>query len=124
MPPACPTCSPIAPAGCSSIRAGRARVPRGVRWGIVRALDMYELFPFWRGVFESLGVEIVLSEGELSARALQTIPSESICYPAKLAHGHLAELFDRGVERVFMPYVASVVAGGSACPVTRGIRWF
>lgn len=96
-----------------------ARPERGTV-GIVRALDMYELFPFWRGVFESLGVEIVLSEGELSARALQTIPSESICYPAKLAHGHLAELFDRGVERVFMPYVASVVAGGSACPVTRG----
>lgn len=100
-------------------RAAGARPDRGAV-GIVRALDMYELFPFWRGVFESLGVEIVLSDGDLATRALETIPSESICYPAKLAHGHLADLLDRGVERVFMPYVGGVAAEGAACPVAHG----
>ena len=92
-------------------RAAGARPDRGAV-GIVRALDMYELFPFWRGVFESSVVEIVLSDGDLATRALETIPSESICYPAKLAHGHLADLLDRGVERVFMPYVGGVAAEG------------
>ena len=90
--------------------------------GIVRALDMYELFPFWRGVFESLGVEIVLSDGDLATRALETIPSESICYPAKLAHGHLADLLDRGVERVFMPYVGGGAAVRCITPEIPAVR--
>ena len=90
--------------------------PRGAI-GLVRALDMYETYPFWHALLTDLGFSVVLSNGSLQGAALETIPSESLCYPAKLAHGELQDLLDRGIGCVLLPYVAGVGARGDACPV-------
>ena len=76
--------------------------------GIPRVLNMYENYPFWHTFFTSLGFGVVLSP--MSSRAIyelgiESIPSESECYPAKLAHGHIMWLLQQGVKRIFYPCV-------------------
>lgn len=79
--------------------------PRGTV-GIPRVLNMYENYPFWFTFFTTLGYHVVLSP--LSNRniyelGIESIPSESECYPAKLAHGHVKWLIEKGVDFVFYP---------------------
>lgn len=79
--------------------------PRG-RIGIPRVLNMYEDFPFWATFFHKLGYEVVLSgtsSAALYQKGMSTIPSDSLCYPAKLAHGHIKDLVDKGVTKIFYP---------------------
>jgi predicted CoA-substrate-specific enzyme activase len=81
--------------------------PRGVV-GIPRALNMYELYPFWYTFFTELGYRVVLSP--LSSRkiyemGIETIPSENECYPAKLVHGHVEWLIDKGIKYIFYPCI-------------------
>lgn len=76
--------------------------------GIPRALNMYENYPFWFTFFTKLGFRVVLSDKsskELLAEGMDTIPSESVCYPAKLTHGHIANLVHRGIKRIFYPSI-------------------
>lgn len=76
--------------------------------GIPRALNMYENYPFWHAFFTELGFEVVLSDRTTKKtfeRGLETIPSESVCYPAKLVHGHILNLIDQGVKFIFYPSV-------------------
>ena len=70
------------------------------------ALNMYENLPFWDTFFKKLGFEVVLSpesNRELYACGQHTIPSDTVCYPAKLAHGHIEKLLDAGVDAIFYP---------------------
>ncbi|MBQ5739731.1 MAG: 2-hydroxyacyl-CoA dehydratase, partial [Oscillospiraceae bacterium] len=81
--------------------------PRGVI-GIPRVLNMYENYPFWATFFKELGFSVLLSP--FSARKLyelgmESIPSESECYPAKLAHGHVQWLVEQGAKTIFHPCV-------------------
>ena len=81
--------------------------PRG-EIGIPRVLNMYENYPFWATFFRDLGFRVILSP--FSTRAIyelgmESIPSESECYPAKLAHGHAQWLIDHGVKTIFHPCV-------------------
>ncbi len=81
--------------------------PRGVI-GIPRVLNMYENYPFWATFFKELGFRVELSP--LSTRkiyelGMDSIPSESECYPAKLAHGHVQWLIDQGIQTIFHPCV-------------------
>lgn len=76
--------------------------------GIPRVLNLYENYPFWATFFRKLGFRVILSP--LSSRkiyelGMETIPSESECYPAKLAHGHVQWLLDQGVRTIFHPCV-------------------
>lgn len=96
------------------LSAGEA--PRGPM-GLVRALDMYETYPFWHAFLSQLGFEVVLSDGKLDGPALETIPSESLCYPAKLAHGQMMDLLGREVPYILLPYVDGMGEPGTACPV-------
>ncbi|MFN8136693.1 MAG: acyl-CoA dehydratase activase-related protein [Propionicimonas sp.] len=76
--------------------------------GIPRVLNMYENYPFWFTVLSRLGFRVVLSGRsghETLAAGAESIPSENVCYPAKLAHGHLENLLDRGVRTIFYPCV-------------------
>ncbi|MBB2183734.1 2-hydroxyacyl-CoA dehydratase [Lachnospiraceae bacterium MD1] len=76
--------------------------------GIPRVLNMYENYPFWFTFFTSLGFRVVLSSPsskKLFEKGLETIPSESACYPAKLCHGHIMDLIDRGIDTIFYPAV-------------------
>lgn len=74
--------------------------------GLPLQLVMYEQLPLWAGFFETLGFEVVLSEK--SSRKLyflgqHTVASDTACYPAKLMHGHIESLLDKGVDFIFLP---------------------
>ena len=81
--------------------------PRGTV-GIPRALGMYEDYPFWHKMFTELGFSVVLSGPSSKATyeaGIESMPSESVCYPAKLSHGHVMDLIDRDVDFIWMPSV-------------------
>ncbi len=75
--------------------------------GLPRVLNMYENYPFWATFFKKLGFSVVLSPSssrKIYEMGIESIPSESECYPAKLAHGHIQWLIDEGnVDFIFYP---------------------
>ncbi|MDR0445793.1 MAG: acyl-CoA dehydratase activase-related protein, partial [Oscillospiraceae bacterium] len=74
--------------------------------GIPFGLNMYENLPFWFEFFTRLNFEIALSpesSRELYIKGQRTIPSDTVCYPAKLLHGHIEALIDAGVDTIFYP---------------------
>ncbi|MBQ3490695.1 MAG: 2-hydroxyacyl-CoA dehydratase [Clostridia bacterium] len=76
--------------------------------GIPRVLNMYENYPFWATFFKALGYRVVLSPKstrKIYELGMETIPSESECYPAKLSHGHIQWLIAQGVKKIFHPCV-------------------
>ncbi len=81
--------------------------PRGTI-GIPRVLNMYEDYPFWFTFFTSLGFRVVLSEKsnrKTYEKGMESMPSESVCYPAKLAHGHIISLLNAGIKTIFYPCI-------------------
>lgn len=77
--------------------------------GIPRVLNMYENYPFWFTFFTKLGFRVILSPAstrKIYELGIESIPSESECYPAKLAHGHIQWLVDQGLDCIFYPSVA------------------
>ncbi len=76
--------------------------------GIPRVLGMYENYPFWHTFFTSLKYRVVLSPRSsraVYAAGIESIPSESLCYPAKLAHGAVRLLIDAGIKTIFFPCI-------------------
>lgn len=76
--------------------------------GIPRVLNIYENYPFWHTFFTKLGYRIVLSPAssyKIYELGIESIPSESECYPAKLVHGHIKWLLDQGVKYIFYPSI-------------------
>ena len=76
--------------------------------GIPRVLNMYENYPFWFTFFTKLGYEVILSPQsthKIYELGIESIPSESECYPAKLAHGHIMWLIDRKPDFIFYPSI-------------------
>lgn len=76
--------------------------------GIPRVLNMYENYPLWHTLFSDLGFRVKLSprsNKELYEQGMETIPSDTACYPAKIAHGHIQALIDDGVPMIFYPGV-------------------
>jgi len=74
--------------------------------GIPRVLNMYENYPLWHTLLTGLGFRVELSSRstkQMYEMGMETIPSESVCYPAKLAHGHVAQLIARKVAFIFYP---------------------
>ena len=74
--------------------------------GIPRVLNMYEDYPFWYTFFTRLGYRVVLSPlstHKIYEMGIESIPSESACYPAKIAHGHIMWLIDQKVDFIFYP---------------------
>ncbi|MEG0615691.1 MAG: acyl-CoA dehydratase activase, partial [Oscillospiraceae bacterium] len=74
--------------------------------GIPLCLGFYEQLPFWHRFFTDLGFEVVISEEssrEIYYKGQHTIPSDTVCYPAKLAHGHMISLLEKGVDFIFYP---------------------
>lgn len=81
--------------------------PRGTV-GIPRVLNMYENYPFWAVFFKKLGFRTVLSPQStknIYELGIESIPSESECYPAKLVHGHIAWLIKQGIQDIFYPCI-------------------
>lgn len=74
--------------------------------GIPRVLNMYENYPLWFTFFTKLGFRVVLSQRSsrtVYEKGIETIPSESVCYPGKISHGHVVSLIQRGVKFIFYP---------------------
>lgn len=74
--------------------------------GIPRVLNMYEDYPFWYTLFTELGFRVELSDrssNKLYEKGIETIPSESVCYPGKLVHGHIMNLVEKNINFIFYP---------------------
>ncbi|WP_275556944.1 2-hydroxyacyl-CoA dehydratase [Anaerotardibacter muris] len=74
--------------------------------GMPRALNMYENYPFWFTFFTNLGYRVVLSDPSTKKTyeaGIESMPSESVCYPAKLSHGHIMNLLDKEPDLIWMP---------------------
>ncbi len=85
----------------------RTEAKRGIV-GIPRVLNIYEDYPFWASFFTELGYRVELStrsSKKIYELGMETIPSESVCYPAKLVHGHIEDLIKRKVDRIFYPCI-------------------
>ena len=83
------------------------KAPRG-QVGIPRVLNLFENYPFWYTFFTNLGYQVVLSPTstrKIYELGIESIPSESECYPAKLAHGHVSWLLKQGVKYIFYPCI-------------------
>ncbi len=81
------------------------KAPRGVI-GIPRVLNMYEDYPFWFTFFTKLGFRVIISEKSTRKtyeKGMESMPSESVCYPAKLSHGHVVSLISAGIKTIFYP---------------------
>ena len=94
--------------------------------GIPRVLGMYENYPLWFTVLTSLGFRVMISgrsNHELFESGMDTIPSENVCYPAKLAHGHIEALIAKGIKTIWFPcvfYERELVQGAADhfnCPI-------
>lgn len=98
-----------------------------MRLGIARSLNMYEEYPFWHTLFTRSGIDVVLSEPssfshyELCAKQVM---SDNICFPAKLVHSHVRNVVEKGVDRIFMPFVVYEKMDGGQnsynCPIVSG----
>ena len=76
--------------------------------GIPRVLNMYENYPFWHAFFTKLGFRVVLSPAtnkEMYQKGMDTISSDTACYPAKVVHGHIKWIVENGIKRIFYPSI-------------------
>ncbi len=93
--------------------------------GLPLALNFYELMPFWHTLFTELGFETVFSSEssrDMYYLGQHTIPSDTVCYPAKLIHGHIEDLLDKGVDFIFYPCMSYNIDEGESdnhynCPI-------
>jgi predicted CoA-substrate-specific enzyme activase len=94
--------------------------------GLPRVLNMYENYPYWHTFFTELGYRVVLSprsNKEVYEAGIETIPSESACYPAKIVHGHIIKLIEKKVDFIFytsVPHEVKEVKGADNnfnCPI-------
>ena len=98
---------------------GRAKI------GLPRALNIYEMLPFWAELFRSLDCDVVLSRvsnRSIYMKGQNTIPSDTVCYPAKLVHGHIIDLLEKDIDAIFYPCMSYTFDEGISdncynCPV-------
>ncbi|MGN0235085.1 MAG: acyl-CoA dehydratase activase-related protein [Paludibacteraceae bacterium] len=97
--------------------------------GIPRALGIYENYPFWHTLFTLCGFRVVLSgasTNRLYEKGIRTIVADNICFPAKLMHGHVMDLIEKQVDRIFYPWVVfeqkedSQAKNSFNCPIVSG----
>jgi activator of 2-hydroxyglutaryl-CoA dehydratase/predicted nucleotide-binding protein (sugar kinase/HSP70/actin superfamily) len=89
-----------------ALRKGEARFETVI--GLPRCLNMIEDYPFWHALWTDLGFRVVgsaRSSKQLYDRGMHTISSDTVCYPAKLAHGHVQNLIDKKVDVVWYPCI-------------------
>ncbi|HUX11708.1 MAG TPA: acyl-CoA dehydratase activase [Spirochaetia bacterium] len=101
----------------------------GYTIGIPRVLEFYRSLPYWRTLFASLGFTVVVSPRStyrMFAAGLAGVASDTVCFPAKLVHGHVLELVRRKVDRIFLPMMIRVpkenrrAEGSETCPIVQG----
>ena len=99
--------------------------PNAPEIGIPRILYFHEMFPFWRAFFTELGYRVVLSDvtnKELIRKGVENVVAET-CFPIKVSHGHVLNLLEKGVKRIFLPSIVNLkpshpeIPNTSACPL-------
>ncbi|MGN1481549.1 acyl-CoA dehydratase activase-related protein [Porcipelethomonas sp.] len=93
--------------------------------GLPLALNFYELFPFWKTLFNEVGIDVIVSDEssrDIYYLGQHTIPSDTVCYPAKLAHGHIEILLNKNPDFIFYPCMSYNIDEGESdnhfnCPV-------
>ncbi len=99
------------------------------RIGIPRVLEFWDSMPFWTTFFRALGYEVVLSHKSTRKqyeKGLPYVASDTVCFPAKLAHGHILDLAEQKADRIFMPYVMHMPPEGTdklspyVCSIVQG----
>ena len=102
---------------------------RGITIGMPRVLSFWDNMPFWNAFWRSLGFEIKLSPKstrKIYESGLSAVTSDTVCFPAKLVHGHIRSLVNAGVDRIFMPSITTVKSENtektseSMCAVVKG----
>jgi predicted CoA-substrate-specific enzyme activase len=102
---------------------------RGETIGMPRVLGMWDRAPFWTTLFRQLGFDVVLSDfssQEMYEDGLSAVTSDTVCFPAKLVHGHIRNLAKKQVNRIFMPTLTTVKSENTAktsesmCAVVKG----
>ncbi|MDH6355256.1 putative CoA-substrate-specific enzyme activase [Dysgonomonas sp. PH5-45] len=97
--------------------------------GIPRILNMFENYPFWNALFNECGVQTYLSEPSTFKKyeeGVHSVMSDNICFPAKLVHSHIYDLMEKGVDRIFFPYVVyerqenAKAVNSYNCPIVSG----
>jgi len=103
--------------------------PNGKTIGIPRVLEFWSSLPFWKAFFTALGYRVVVSrqsDYSLFEEGLHSVPSDTICFPAKLVHGHVLDLVKKKVDRIFLPTMIAVPSdhekfqANAVCPVVQG----
>jgi len=99
--------------------------------GIPRILYFHEMSPFWRAFFAELGYRVVLSDAthkELIRKGVENVVSET-CFPIKVSHGHVLNLLEKGVKRIFLPSIVNLkpshpdIPNSSACPYAQSFPY-
>jgi predicted CoA-substrate-specific enzyme activase len=101
---------------------------KGITIGLPRALDFWRTMPFWKAFWGALGFKTKVSRKsskQLYEKGLQYVASDTVCFPAKLIHGHIQDLIESGVDRIFMPQLNRLPSENSekfstfTCPVLK-----
>ncbi|MFA6334812.1 MAG: acyl-CoA dehydratase activase-related protein [Bacteroidales bacterium] len=97
--------------------------------GIPRALGIYENYPFWHKLFTGCGFNVILSDEstvKMYEKGANTVMADNICYPAKLVNGHIFNLINKKVDRIFLPFVVyegkedKTATNSYNCPIVTG----
>lgn len=107
----------------------KAKTDRKLTIGIPRVLSFWEVMPFWSAFLGTLGFRVVLSDPstrKMYEGGISAVTSDTVCFPAKLVHGHIRNLAQKKVDRIFMPVVTTVPSENaektsqSMCAVVKG----
>jgi len=105
--------------------------PHAPEIGIPRILYVHEMFPFWRAFFTELGYRVILSDAtnkELIRKGVENVVSET-CFPIKVSHGHVLNLLEKGVKKIFLPSIVNLktshpeIPNSSACPYAQSFPY-
>ncbi len=105
--------------------------PNAPEIGIPRILNFHEMLPFWKAFFTELGYHVVLSDvtnKELIRKGVENVVSET-CFPIKVSHGHVLNLLEKGVKRIFLPSIVNLkpshpeIPNSSACPYAQSFPY-
>jgi predicted CoA-substrate-specific enzyme activase len=99
--------------------------------GIPRILYFHEMFPFWKAFFTELGLRVILSDSthkELIRKGVENVVAET-CFPIKVSHGHILNLIEKGVRRIFLPSIINLksshpeIPNSQACPYAQSLPY-
>lgn len=108
---------------------GQPKIHRSISIGLPKVLSYWDNMPFWKTFFKALGFDVIISDTstrKIYESGLSSVSSDTVCFPAKLVHGHIRNLVEKKVDRIFMPIISNVPTENtektseSMCAVVKG----